>query len=133
MNRSGSAFLTWTQTGPAPADSSINGKAGTNGVWSATTERVSEMGADYAHTVVGDDGTVMSVWQHDTGGDPRTSFARMRTPAGVWGDNHPLSAPYSGYADPNPATDGRQYAVVTAPLIGATKQVLVGIFDPSRP
>ena len=54
----------------------------------------------------------------------------MRTPAGVWGDNHPLSAAYSGYADPNPATDGRQYAVVTAPLVGSTKQVLVGIFDP---
>jgi hypothetical protein len=133
INKTGAAFLTWSQTGPAPADSSINGRPGSNGVWGAI-ERVSEMGPDFPATVVGGDGTVLTVWEHNPGADPLTGFARMRSPAGVWGDLRPLSAPYTGFAAPNAATDGRgHFAVVTAPQLGTAKQVMLSTFDSVAP
>jgi hypothetical protein len=132
IDRAGGAYMSWMQTGPAPADSSINGRSLANGAW-GTIERISEMGADFPRTVMTNDGTVLTVWQHDTGADPRSSFARMRSPAGAWGDLRPLSGEYSGYADPHPATDGRHLTVVAAPLVGAVKQVLLSVFDPVAP
>jgi PKD repeat protein len=57
----------------------------------------------------------------------------MRSPAGAWGDLRPLSGEYTGYADPHPATDGRDFVVAASPQLGALKQVLVSVFDPVPP
>ncbi|MDX6561148.1 MAG: hypothetical protein QOD65_962 [Gaiellales bacterium] len=134
VNQSGTAALVWLQAvGPV---SSVNARYGatTTNIWGAT-EDVEDTGAIAPAAAIGDDGTVVVAWEHQTAGN-NVGQARVRTPgaAGVWGAIRPLSATHANGTTPSIAADGRgDFATVSTPYDGTYHPVLLSFYDAAPP
>jgi hypothetical protein len=131
VNRSGVAVLAWTQAGPNPLDSADDARVGSTVTGAfGPVERINDTGVYGPSVAIADDGTIAAAWEQDTTGGARFGAARARTPAGVWGDVHVLDPAHLADTEPVIAGDGHgHFATVTAPDVGATKQVVVNFLD----
>ncbi len=131
---SGTAVLVWLQA--VGAVSSVKARYGATSttLWGAT-EDVNDAGANGPTAAIGDDGTVVAVWEHQTGGN-NVGEARVRTPgaAGVWGDVRPLTAAHPNGTTPSLSGDGRgDFATVSTPYDGTYHPVLLSYYDAAPP
>jgi hypothetical protein len=135
VNRAGTAILAWRQQGATPLDNIISARVGasTTGAW-AGIEAVNDVGAFPPYPAIGDDGTVVVAWEADVAAGQRVGRARVRTPAGAWGDTRALDTPHLADSEPLVSTDGHgHFATVTAPDAGGLKQVLLSFLDMVAP
>jgi hypothetical protein len=133
VNPSGTAALVWLQATGAVSSVKARYGATTTNIWGAT-EDVNATGAIAPAAAIGDDGTVVAVWEHQTTGN--AGEARVRTPGatGVWGDVRVLSAAHANGTVPSISADGRgDFATVSTPYDGTYHPVILSYYDAAPP
>ena len=132
VDPAGAALLAWDERNTVgyAAILALAGSTG-SGHW-GTIETASEAGADPPVAAIGNDGTAVVAWEHDTGAGT-VGQARVRAPgdAGAWGEIRELGS----LAAPSLSTDGSgDFATIGAPSGAPSyKPAVISFFDAAPP
>ncbi|MDX6540837.1 MAG: hypothetical protein QOI71_2447 [Gaiellales bacterium] len=131
---SGAAALVWLQS--VAATQSVKARLGTTGSgFLGQPEDVNDAGAMEPAAAIGDDGTVVAVWERSTtGGNIGQARVRAAGATGTWGDTRALSAAHANATSPVVESDGRgDFATLSTPYDGTRHPVVLSFYDGAPP
>jgi PKD repeat protein len=134
VSTTGLAALVWLQT--TDATQSVKARPGTTGTgFPGGAEEVADAGALTPAAAIGDDGTLVTVWERGTSAG-NVGQARVRSPgaAGAWGDIRTVTSAHANSTTASLAADGLgDFATVSAPYDGTYHPVRLSSYDAAPP
>lgn len=134
LNPTGATSLVWLQS--AAGAQSVKARLGTtvNG-FLGMPEDVNDAGAMEPVAALGDDGSLIAVWERSTTGG-NLGQARVRAPgaSGAWGDTRALTQAHPNATFPSLASDGEgDWATLSSPYDGTRHPVVLSYYDARPP